>query len=431
MKKIMFMAMAMIFAASTAHASVTTFSGIDGGASAPGVNSTTARAAFDSAANPTTEITFEDLDLGELPATGQISPGVYVESFGDVDWIRILDGFDLQLGFNTTVSGEKYLQFLPNFHPTSTPGMKWTFDIPINSWGAFLTGLNPNVLGVLHLLFNDGSSQDITVPDGSPNGGVQFFGFKTTGSIVSIDFELQGVDNQRDIFGIDDVVTAPVAPVLTVEKDYRYTDVCFEKDNDGDGLFSEDPVDFDLYDDPIDNDGDGLYNEDDIDCIDGTSLGAPLPIDDDGNYIVKAATKKNGIILNYNPGQYYAVSTVRIYEDIPLLIIDELFEDCCTLSALSPLTGGGCVVLVEVGADGVARQIADAHSSNISVEQFFASAELENVSAGTTLLMYVKFRPGLKGEAIPINNICVNEVNVLTESTEMSAMANLILIEKP
>ena len=90
---------------------------------------------------------------------------------------------------------------------------------------------------------------------------------------------------------------------------------------------------------------------------------------------VEAVLKKNGTVSSYNPGQYYAVSTVKVtrfnptVESINLTIVEDFFD--CTigdfpLSVLNPKTGGGSVVVVEV-KDGVAYQIYDATSDAITI----------------------------------------------------------------
>jgi len=259
------------------------------------------------------------------------------------------------------------------------------------------------------------------------------------------------------------VMSTTVSAQLGVEKEYTYTDVCFEKDNDGDGLFNEDPIDFYLIDndldglidedpideidndndglidedpaEPIDNDSDGLFNEDPVDCPgpDGTpltSLGEPLPIDE-GKYIVEAVVK-NDVVKSYNPGQYYAVSTVNVLEDVDELTIIEDWCDCEEISALSPKQGGGCVVIVQVGPDDVPYQILDAKSDEVTVveDECIATAMLGPVSAGTTILMYVKFGPAQKGEPF-IAGTCENVNSAVTDSGfEDSATATLELIEK-
>ena len=226
---------------------------------------------------------------------------------------------------------------------------------------------------------------------------------------------------------------------VEVTKDYRFTDVCFERDNDLDGQFSEDPVDW------VDNDRDGLIDEDPIDCPDGTSLGTLLPQDEAENYVVEAVLKRNGTVSSYNPGQYYAVSTVEVLTDLDTLWISEHYGDCTEdpkkLSALSPEQGGGSVVIVEVGPDGVVKQIADANSPNVEITDDNtngvpdnAEAHLENVAADTTILMYVKFRPGLKGLPLPGEELRVcentNSAQTVEDGPEVIATANLRVIPK-
>jgi hypothetical protein len=215
----------------------------------------------------------------------------------------------------------------------------------------------------------------------------------------------------------------------TVTKDYRYTNVCFEQDNDGDGVFNEDPVNFDAAGNPIDDDNDGLFNEDDIDCLEGTSLGDLLPGDPAaGEFEVEAVVHKNGKVSSYNPGQYYAVSAVEVASDLESLTIWEYYGECTDpetgepLSKLNPPQGGGSVVIVRVDPDGVAWQIADAKSPNVWVTDENdngipddAHADLGSVAAGDTILMYVKFSPGLKGKSLDdaTSLTCTNE-NVAT-----------------
>ena len=223
----------------------------------------------------------------------------------------------------------------------------------------------------------------------------------------------------------------PAGPAITVEKDYRYTNVCFEKDNDGDGEFNEDPseqidndgdglfgedpidgidndgdelIDEDPVEIEIDNDLDGQFSEDPVDCPDGTYLGDLLFMD--GNYyLLKAVINKRNVVKSYNPGQYYAVSTVNVLTDVDMLTIEEDFSGCIAeeggISVLNPVTGGGRLVVVQVGPgdpEAVAYQILDAKSSEVSIVDGVATVSLGAQEAGTTILVYVKFGPGLKGE---------------------------------
>jgi len=209
-----------------------------------------------------------------------------------------------------------------------------------------------------------------------------------------------------------EAVIVASGPAITVEKDYRYTNVCFEKDNDGDGEFNEDPINFEIDGiTPIDDDEDGLFNEDPVDC-DETYLGDFLPMDDD-YYLLEAVVNKRDVVKSYNPGQYYAVSTVNVLTDVDMLTIEEDFSDCMAdevgISVLNPVKGGGKVVIVQIGGEingepvpdtEAAYQILDAKSpeESVSIEGDVATVILGPQEAGTTILMYVKFGPALKGE---------------------------------
>lgn len=200
---------------------------------------------------------------------------------------------------------------------------------------------------------------------------------------------------------------------IEVDKDYRYTSFCFEKDNDGDGLFAEDPEDYDAEENPIDNDGDGLYNEDGFDCSSSDSYLLPVSGDDPEAFTVEAVIKKTGVVTSYNPGQYYAVSTVDVCRndmeiDTVTLTFEEDFAQCTVsaypLSALNPKTGGGSVLIAEV-VDGMNYQIHDAASVAVDIEyvgdqeaRAFASFDYTFApdQQNATLLMLVKFGPGLK-----------------------------------
>jgi len=200
---------------------------------------------------------------------------------------------------------------------------------------------------------------------------------------------------------------------VTVDKDYRYTSFCFERDNDGDGLFAEDPEDYDTLGNPIDNDGDGLFNEDGFDCSSSDSYQLPVTGDDPEAYTVEAVIKKNGLVTSYNPGQYYAVSTIDICRndkgiDTVTLTFEEDFAQCTVsdypLSAVNPKTGGGSVLIAEV-LDGMNYQIHDASSVDVSIDydgdlEAKAYASFDYTFAAdqqnATLLMLVKFGPGLR-----------------------------------
>jgi hypothetical protein len=69
-------------------------------------------------------------------------------------------------------------------------------------------------------------------------------------------------------------------PRHNVDKWWNHTDVCFERDSDGDGSLSEDPIDFDAAGKSIDNDNDGLFDEGASEC-DPVSSGTALDVSGD------------------------------------------------------------------------------------------------------------------------------------------------------
>jgi hypothetical protein len=339
---------------------------------------------------------------------------------------------------------------LPDFAALPGPGV--AFALRLLPPGDGSGGLLVADFGNVKRLAGDGSvieTYDVTGADSwfslnlDPDGVHFWSGDIFTGKLHKFKIGMPGVDTHVQtidtgapglLFGV--CIKGEFSPI-TVDKDYRFTNVCFERDNDGDGAFNEDPVDL------IDNDGDGMLDEDGPDCATGTSLGDLLPTDADGNFVLQAVLKKDGTVASYNPGQYYAVSGVEVLRDIPSLEIWEDFGDCTEapkmLSALNPPSGGGSVVIVDVGPDGIAKQIADANSPGVSVSDANANgipddahAALGAVSGGHTILMYVKFEPGLKGKTVPAppNNTCENENEAMVEQLTQSATANLTVVPK-
>ncbi len=219
----------------------------------------------------------------------------------------------------------------------------------------------------------------------------------------------------------DNEVDAVGAPAIQVDKHWSQTDVCFERNNDplNDDEASEDPIDF--YDplevavpptlyltwaeglEAYNNDEDDQLNEDPSECGGVPSLGTHLLTDEDGNYQIQAVVKKNLTVSSYNPGQVYAVSTVKVGTANLGLQITENYSDCTTPVALPLLTlnpkvggGGGSVVVVILDATGDPVQVLDATSLGVVVTDTTATVTLGPQAAGTTIMVYVKFGPGQK-----------------------------------
>jgi hypothetical protein len=207
---------AMLFLVTgTGHATLTTYYGIDAGVAAGGARPTSdaTAATFDAAAgalNPINIIDFESAPHGYFTSL-TVAPGVDAtlagnDSSGAAGISINTDSPDATniVGYNTTAGGTQFLRVTPIFD-VGTASASFNFSNPVQAFGSYLTGLG-TANGNLHILFFDGSSQDINV-SGDSSGGVLFFGFTDPGALISqVDLQLQGVtDGSRDIFGIDDV----------------------------------------------------------------------------------------------------------------------------------------------------------------------------------------------------------------------------------
>ncbi|MGD2182965.1 PEP-CTERM sorting domain-containing protein [Lusitaniella coriacea] len=197
-----------------ASAAILTFTGQDVGATPadPRPNSDVAAANFDTAAGvlgAVNVIDFEDAPLGNFAALN-IAPGVTAtltgtDTEGGIVTTPTLFGGTTPntLGYNTTSGGEKFLGVVP-VHDIGTMSVDFSFAEPIQAFGSYLTGLG-TANGDLNVLFDDGTSQMLSVV-GDSSGGSLFFGFTDAGkSIASVSLRLTSVMGSRDIFAIDDV----------------------------------------------------------------------------------------------------------------------------------------------------------------------------------------------------------------------------------
>jgi len=233
-------------------------------------------------------------------------------------------------------------------------------------------------------------------------------------------------------------------PPADVEKVYRQTDVCFEENNDGDldgeglQIISEDCRETsqactqnsdcqasEICDRgwcQVDDDQDGLFSEDCTECGGESSPGTLLPItltEMGAAYQLNPVLKRNERVASYNPGQYYAVSTVTTNELIDLLWIIEDYDMCTDPDGMDPISrlnprrfrGGGNVLLVlEENGEFIEVLNSRADEIDINTDPDNASVHLEDVPEGSILHVYVKFGPGLKNQELPEfpDNLCMN-----------------------
>lgn len=82
----------------------------------------------------------------------------------------------------------------------------FSFDTPIDAFGAYLTDTQVGFPGPITLFFNDGSMQNLNITKNDDQGGVLFFGFTDFGAAISaVSYNTGATDGTRDIWGIDDV----------------------------------------------------------------------------------------------------------------------------------------------------------------------------------------------------------------------------------
>jgi hypothetical protein len=199
----------------------------------------------------------------------------------------------------------------------------------------------------------------------------------------------------RDSYGYPAGLSLASTPTsLQLEKDYRFTDVCF-------------------------------------DCQDDVDLGSTLPMTSNGSFLVKAVVKKNGDVASSNPGQFYGVTTINVSTDLEELWIEEDFSDCLGMIKLNPRRGGGSVVVLMVTGDGSVYQVANAKSQSVELEDGVVTAYLENVPADSSILYYLKFKQDLDRYSEPL--FCRNITSVYLESVGSpvaSTEATLALVKK-
>lgn len=200
-----------------AHAAIVTFYGADDGAGPgdPRPTADSAASAFDAAVGLHHLINFEGLPVGNFGSLA-IAPGVTATltnldpSFSGIS--NVDQHTPTPLGYNTTLGGTNFLQVSPFFNDAGG-SVTFSFDQPIDAFGAYLTDSQVDFPGGITVTFSDGSSQVLPVSKNSDLGGVLFFGFTDFGtSITSIAYNTGATADTRDLWGIDDARYATTVP---------------------------------------------------------------------------------------------------------------------------------------------------------------------------------------------------------------------------
>ena len=187
-------------------------------------NSSTAATNFDAAAallGPVNVIDFETSPVGSSSFT--TASGVNV-AYSGVYWPSIPSGgqtyysgvnnvmVDESWGFNTTASGSRYLGMYPQ--PTGsehTVSITFSFDQPINAFGAYFSGLEwfatPSTIRLNYTTIAGTYQLEIVKPTQTDDAlGLRFFGITDTDPISQITLtEVVPATGNYDAWGLDDV----------------------------------------------------------------------------------------------------------------------------------------------------------------------------------------------------------------------------------
>ncbi len=226
------------------------------------------------------------------------------------------------------------------------------------------------------------------------------------------------VTSDIEVFGNCELETEE--PVFVIEKDYRFANVSF---NEG-------------------------------------KLGTLLPIDPaSGKFIIEVLTNEDNVVLDIIPSEYYSVVTITANQDIPALGIHDDFSDCAdrdeapNLSILDPDNIPGGVAVVFVDNEGNVFDITDEllsmdrvyfrDNTDNGVNDTAIAVLLNNIPAGSKVLLYVKFRFGLSDMIMTqfghndiilpseTQNMCTNKAWArIMNYGRLNVTADLMVIEK-
>jgi len=196
------LAFVTLLSAGGAQAGITQFSAQDDGApvGGPFPNSAAAETSFLSAASTYGAVyteTFEELAVGTGGGGGDFAiqgatvslDTTYAAPYGGVNNAVSSNVY----GFNVTPGGSNWLGFADG-------SATFTFDQPTNSFGFYTTGVQTVFTSDLSVTFDDGTSEDLSLPI-NVNGGASYFGFTDSVGVSSVTI----TDISDDAWGIDDV----------------------------------------------------------------------------------------------------------------------------------------------------------------------------------------------------------------------------------
>jgi len=140
-----------------------------------------------------------------------------------------------------------------------------------------------------------------------------------------------------------------------------------------------------------------------------------------GEFVLLGKQLKKKTVIT--PGQYIAVSNIEITQDQDVLVRED-FSDCLDIGTVNPFKAPGGVQVVLVDASGdvydIVGDLVNGNGGSIDLQPTYADVYVENVPAGSTLRVMVKFQP--LDELGMIGRSCTNYEILLDENISASAV---------
>lgn len=154
-------------------------------------------------------------------------------------------------------------------------------------------------------------------------------------------------------------------------------------------------------------------------------LADPLPLDSNGNYIAFAQVHRNDKFSNTNPGAFYALTTVVVTSNLSSVTVSENYDQCTDdgkgiLKFVSKkITRNVKVTIADPNGD-VTEITDDLYDIPNAIMADINSADIdidlgEDIPAGSTIYVLVKFQDNLKGKDAPsgiFDDMCDNNEEV-------------------
>ena len=163
--------------------------------------------------------------------------------------------------------------------------------------------------------------------------------------------------------------------------------------------------------------------------LDDDIFAEPLDEDNDGFVLYGDVKRKKTVVT---PGQYIAVSNIEVSTTHDVWVVED-FENCTDIGSVNPnkVPGGVQVVLIDENGDvwDIDDDLAAGIGGSIDLYATYALVHVEDVPAGSTLRVMVKFKPS---DQVNIGDSCVNHEILLDGDGEeiTRASAVLTIVEK-